>query len=121
MSPQITIKENYVLIEPQEGADFWEILRGVARLFYGDKIPEKNRIWLFRRGPGNLSGDDLHKLKDIITEIYPSEAKIEKTAIVVASELQSSMAELFTRIAQDLPQTFKVFSKLTDAEDWVME
>ncbi|UCG09168.1 MAG: hypothetical protein JSV83_11150 [Desulfobacterales bacterium] len=121
MSPQITIKENYVLVEPKEGTDFWEILRGVARLFYADKIPEKNRIWLFREGPENLSGDDLHRLKDMIKENYPSDAKINRTAIVVASELQSSMAELFAQIAKDLPQTFKVFSNLADAEDWVKE
>ena len=119
MSPQITIKEEYVLIEPKEGTDFWEIQRGVARLFYADRIPDKNRIWVFREGPEKLSDDDLHKLKDIIKENYPSDAKISKTAIVVTSELQSKLAESFAQIAEDLPQNFKVFSNLADAEDWV--
>jgi hypothetical protein len=121
MSPQITIKEDYVLVEPKEGTDFWEIQRGVARLFYADRIPEKNRIWVFREGPQKLSGDDLHKLGEIIKENYPSDAKINKTAIVVASEMQSSMAESFAQIGEDLPQTFKVFSNLADAEVWVKE
>jgi hypothetical protein len=121
MSPQITIKKDYVLVEPKGGSDFWEIQRGVARLFYADRIPEKNRIWLFREGPENLSVNDLHKLKDIIKENYPSDAKINKTAIVIASESQSKLAESFARIATDLPQEFRVFSNLTDAENWVKE
>jgi len=121
MSPQITIKEHYVLVEPKEGTDFWEIQRGVARLFYADRIPVKNRIWVFRKGPEKLSAHDLHKLRDIIKENYPSDAKINKTAIVVASEMQSSMAESFAQIGEDLPQTFKVFSNLADAEVWVKE
>ncbi len=44
MSPEITIKKDYILIEPKEGTDYSEIQRGVARLFYVDVIPEKNRI-----------------------------------------------------------------------------
>ena len=119
MSPKITIKENYILVEPEEGFDLREIQQGVARLFYVDGIPEQNRIWVFREGPQNLSYDDLHKLRDVVKEYYPKNARIKKTAIVVGSESQSSLAEAFTKIAQDLPQQFKVFSNLADAEVWV--
>ena len=119
MSPKITIKENYILVEPKEGIDLREIQQGVARLFYVKGIPEQNRIWVFHAGPQNLSLDDLPKLRDVIKENYPEGARINKTAIVVESESQSSMAEAFAKIAQDLPQQFKVFSKLADAEAWV--
>jgi hypothetical protein len=119
MSPKITIKENYILVEPKEGIDLREIQQGVARLFYVEGIPEQNRIWVFREGPQTLSFDDLPKLKDIIKENYPEGVRINKTAIVVESESQSSMAEAFTKIAEDLPQQFKVFSNLADAEAWV--
>ena len=119
MSPKITIKENYILVEPKEGFDLREIQQGVARLFYVKGIPEQNRIWVFREGPQNLSYDDLHKLKDVIKENYPKDARINKTAIVAESESQSSLAEAFTKIAEDLPQQFKVFSNLADAEAWV--
>jgi hypothetical protein len=121
MSPKITIKENYILVEPKDGIDFREIQQGVARLFYVEGIPEQNRIWVFREGPQNLSYDDLQKLKDVIKEHYPENARINKTAIVVESETQSSLAEAFTKIAKDLPQQFKVFSNLADAEAWVKE
>jgi hypothetical protein len=119
MSPKITIKENYILVEPKEGIDLREIQQGVARLFYVEGIPEQNRIWVFREGPQTLSLDDLPKLRDLIKENYPEDASINKTAIVVESESQSSMAEAFTKIAEDLPQQFKVFSNLADAEAWV--
>lgn len=121
MAPKITIKKNYILVEPQEGTDLREIQRGLARLIFVKGIPEQNRIWVFREGPQNLSYDDLHKLKDIIKENYPTDARINKTAIVVESGLQSTMAEAFTQIAADLPQTFRVFPSLQAAEAWVKE
>ena len=121
MSPKISIKEDYILVEPKEGIDFKEIRKGVARLFYVEGIPEQNRIWVFREGPENISYDDLNKLKGIIKENYPEDARIEKTAIVVESGWQTSLAESFSKIAVDLPQEFKVFSNLADAEDWVKE
>lgn len=121
MSPKITIKEEYILVEPREGTDFWEIQRGIARLLYVDEIPDKNRIWVFREGPANISYEDLRKLKDLVKENYPKEGRINKTALVVESGMQSSLAETFTQIARDLPQQFKVFSTLAEAEDWVKE
>jgi len=121
MSPAITIKKDYILIEPKEGTDFREIRRGVARLFYVKGIPRQNRIWVFREGRENLSHDDLFKLKDIIKENYPADARINKTAIVVESSLQTSLAEAFTKLATDLPQKFRIFSNLKEAEDWVKE
>ena len=119
MPPKISIKEDYILIEPKEGLDFREIQQGVARLFYVEGIPEQNRIWVFREGPQNLSLDDLPRLKDIIKENYPNNSRINKTAIVVESGTQSDLAVAFTKIAQDLPQQFKVFSNLADAKAWV--
>jgi hypothetical protein len=121
MPPQITIKKDYILVEPKSGFNFREIQQGVARLFYVKGIPEENRIWVFREGPDILSYDDLYKLKDIIEEYYPQNARINKTAIVIESDSQKSLAEAFIKIANDLPQEFKVFSSLADAESWVRE
>ncbi len=119
MSPQITNKRDYILIEPKEGTDYSEIQRVVARLFYIDEIPEKNRIWVFREGPEKFSYEDLHKLKDIIKENYPEDHNVRKTAIVIESEFQSSMAESFRQIAKDLPFEIRIFSDFQPAEDWV--
>lgn len=119
MSPKITIKEDYILVEPKEGLDFREIQQGVARLIYVEGIPEQNRIWVFREGPQNMSANDLPRLRDMIKENYPQDARINKTAIVVESGTQSDLAVAFTQIAEDLPQQFKVFSNLADAEAWV--
>ena len=121
MAPKITIKKNYILIEPAEGIDFRDIQQGIARLFYVEGIPEQNRIWVFREGRINISQDKMYRLKEIIKENYPRNARINKTAIVVESDRQTSLAELFAEIAADLPQKFKVFSNISDAEDWVKE
>ena len=121
MPPQITIKKDYILIEPKDGFDFREIQQGVARLFYVEGIPEQNRIWIFREGPQNISDDDLNRLKSLVKEYYPAKASIRKTGIVVESDQQASLAESFIKFAGDLPQEFKVFSNLADAENWVKE
>lgn len=88
-------------------------------MFYADGIPQQNRIWIFREGRKNLTTDDLYKLKEIIKENYPKNAGIHKTALVVETDLQKSLAETFIKIAAELPQEFKVFSNLRDAEDWI--
>ncbi len=121
MSPAITIRENYILIEPKAGIDYHEIQRGIARLFYVDRIPDRNRIWLFRNGPQKLTEDDLARLKDLIIENYPGDAKVNKTAIVVASDSQSSVVEAFAQIIRELPQKLRVFARLADAELWIYE
>ena len=119
MSPKITIKPDYILIEPKKGSDFIEIRKGIARLYYVKEIPKKNRIWVFREGPQNLTTEDLHRLKDIIKQNYPGDSGISKTALVVGPGAESAMAEAFAEIVNDLPQAFKVFFTLADAEEWV--
>jgi len=121
MSPEITIKKDYILVELKEGLSYREIRRGIARLFYASGMPAKNGIWVLREGPEKFSFDDLHKLRDIIKENYPKDVKINKTAIVVESGFQSSMAESFGQIAKDLPFEIKVFSDFQAAENWVKE
>ena len=103
MPPEITIKKDYILIEPKAGIDLREIQQGVARLFYVKEIPEQNRIWVFREGPLNLSYDDLPLLKDIIKQNYPKDSRIKKTAIVVNPGMQADLAEAFAKITGDLP------------------
>ena len=121
MPPQITIKKDYILIEPKAGIDFREIQQGLARLFYVKEIREQNRIWVFREGPQNLSFADLSRLKEIVKQYYPKDSRINKTALVVNPGAQSDLAEAFTKIAEDLPQTIKIFSSLADAEEWVKQ
>ena len=121
MSPKISIKKNYVLIEPKAGTDLREIQQGLARLYYVKGIPEQNRIWVFREGPQKLSLDDLQKLRVLIKEYYPSDAKINKTAIVVESGEQSDLAKAVIKIAKDMRQEFGIFSNLADAEAWVTQ
>jgi hypothetical protein len=121
MSPEITIKKDYNLVELKEGINYREIRRAVARLIYLSGIPEKNGIWVFREGQEKFSYDDLYRLKDLIVEIYPQDVKINKTAIVVESGFQSRMAESFRQIAEDLPFEIRVFSDFQAAEEWVKE
>ena len=84
-------------------------------------ISEQNRIWVFCEGRLNISRDKMYRLKEIIRENYPRNARINKTAIVVESAQQASLAESFAEIAADLPQKFKVFSNISEAEEWIQE
>lgn len=121
MAPQITLKKDYILIEPKEGIAFREIQQGLARLYFVEGMPKQNRIWIFPEGPQNLTTADLNRLKSMIQEYHPPVSIIRKTALVVKSDRQAAVGEAFIKIAEDLPQKFKVFSNLADAEKWIRE
>jgi len=71
MTSVLTIKNDYILIEPQEN-DYWEIWVAVGRLLKIPEYPDKNVIWVFQEGPIDFAYDDLYKLKDFIRENYPN-------------------------------------------------
>ena len=121
MPLDLTVKKDFVLVELQERADFREIQRGIARIFYVPEVPHKNDIWVFHKGFGKFTRDDLYKLRDILEEIHPKDSHEHKTALVVKSGVQSSMAEEFTQITEVQHHEFKVFSSLKDAETWMTD
>ena len=118
MTPKLTIKKDYILIEPQEN-EYWEIWEAIGRLLKIPEYPDKNVIWVFHGGPIDLVYDDLYKLKDFINENYPENATRSKPAMVVVSGLHASLAESFAQIAKDLPYEIKVFTDLQSAEEWI--
>lgn len=121
MPPKITIKKDYILVEPSE-VDYWEIWEGIGAELNSPDFPEKNDIWIFHDGPVKLTYADLYRLKDFIKENYPENANRYKTAIVVESGLQSAMAETFGQIAaENLPFEVGVFTDFQLAEEWVKE
>ena len=68
MSPILTVKSDYILVEIQS-SDYWEILEAVGRLFEMPEYLDKNTIWVFPEGPlKNFTYDDLHKITEIIEE-----------------------------------------------------
>ncbi len=118
MAPKITVKEDYILVEPKE-VDYWEILEGIVQVLNLPEFSEKNDIWLFNNVPIKLAYDDLYKFKDHLEEIYPENENGNKTAIVVDSGVQEALALFFIQIAKDLPFEINVFSDLKTAEDWI--
>ncbi len=121
MLPEITIKEDYILIEPLE-PEFWEVYLSLGKLL---KMPEyryKNVIWKFNEGPLRITYDDLYRIKGLLEENYPENVKLnKKAALVVAGGLHAAMATEYTKIAADFPVEFKVFSDLAAAEKWIVQ
>jgi hypothetical protein len=120
MAPKLTIKKDYILVEPQRN-EYWEIWETIGRLIKMPEYQDKNDIWVFHEGPIDIVYDDLYKLRDFIEKNYPENATRSKTAMVVALGLHASLAESFALIAKDLPYEIKVFFDLQSAEDWITE
>ena len=120
MPPKITVKKDHILVEPS-GVDYWEIWEGIGAEINLPEFPEKNDIWVFHDGPVKLTYVDLYRLKDFIQENYPDNAKRKKTALVVATGIQTAMANFFIQIGEDLPFEIKVFSDFQAAEDWIID
>lgn len=119
IAPKITVKKDYILVEPKE-VDYWQIWEGIGKVRNLPEFSQKNDIWVFRDSPITLTYVDLHKLKDYIEDIYPEDVTRSKTAIVVATGLQSAMASFFSEIAKDLPFEIEAFSDFKAAEDWII-
>ena len=112
MEPKITIKQNYILLEPQQ-AEFWEILESLGRLFKLREFPHKHTIWNFSAGPLKLT-------KDFIKLNQPEQIKPnKKIAIVAPSGLYSALATEYAKIVKDFPVEIQVFRDLNSAEKWI--
>lgn len=121
MEPKITIKKDYILVEPQV-YELQEIIGCIARLFNMPENQEKNVIWLFKEGPLKITYDDLYKIKDFVKENLPENEKPDKkTAVILQSGFLSAMAKIFSIIGENLPLNYKVFSDLAAAEDWIID
>jgi hypothetical protein len=118
---EIVSGQDYMLIVPPEGLDFWEIVSAVGKLFPMGEFQLKNAIWLFREGPVDFLYDDLFKLKAFIENHFPANAKGKKTAIVAGSYLQRKMALAYAKICRDMPCRLKVFTDIKSAEAWIRE
>ena len=119
MPLKITFKKNFIILEPEAGTDFRQIRSALARLYYVPGLPDKNRIWILRDGPENISEEELRGLRDFIKENYPPDAGMNKTAIVIESKFQANMAAAFKRLLADFPFEIEIFTDLQAAEKWI--
>ena len=121
MTVEISVSENYILVEPSPGLNYWDILEGASKISKMKEFKEKNDIWIFETGTILLSINDLYKLHDIIVKHYPNVKRIRKTAVVVDSGFMSGLAGTFIGLFDDLPFKLKVFKDLASAEKWVLD
>lgn len=121
MSAKITIKNTYILIEPH-AIEYWEVIEALGILFKMPEYLEMNTIWDFPDDRIKATYGQLYNLRDIIAQHFPKSSKPNnKTAIVVKTGLQDSMADTYTKLIEDLPLEARVFSDLQSAEDWIVQ
>ena len=121
MSAKITLKNSYILVEPQS-IDYWELIEALGRLFKMPEYLEMNTIWDFPDDRINATYEQLYKIRDFIADYFPKGSKQDnKTAIVVKTGLQGSMADSYTKIVEDLPFEASVFPDLKSAEEWIVQ
>ena len=83
MSLNITIEDDYILVESPVGMVYWEIMEGISKLFAMPEFRDKNDIWLFRDGQLKIIFSDLYSIKDMAEKLYPTASKGTKTAKVL--------------------------------------
>ena len=121
MTLEITDKNDYILVEPSEGMDYWEILEAIPALFLMPEFNDKDDIWVFRGGQMKILYSDLYAIKDVAERLHSKESQGRKTAIVAETGLQQGLASMYSDIGKDLPREIKVFSDLKLAEDWIKQ
>ena len=121
MTLKITDKEDYLLVEPSEGMDYWEILEAIPAVFLMPQFKHKDDIWVFRKGQMKVYYSDLNTLKGVAEKLHPEESNGRKTAIVTETGSQQALASLYSDIGKNLPREIKIFSDLKLAEDWIKQ
>jgi len=121
MTLKITDKEDYLLVEPSEGMDYWEILEAIPAVFLMPQFKHKDDIWVFRKGQMKIHYSDLKTLKGVAERLHPEESNGRKTAIVTETGSQQALASLYSDIGKNLPREIKIFSDLKLAEDWIKQ
>jgi len=127
MEPALTQKldiifaEDYIVIIPPDGLDFWEIFLAVGRLIPMREFQDKNDIWVFSEGHLDFLYADLFKLKEFVKNNCPANGKGKKTAIVAATDMQRRLAQSYANIGRDLPRRIKVFTDFKSAEEWIRQ
>ena len=121
VNPQITIKKDYILVEPRE-YELHAILGCIADLFAMPENLEMNVIWVFKGGFSKIAFDELYKIRDFVKENVPENENPDKrTAVIIESGFLSAMAHIFSRISVNLSLNYKVFSDLPSAEKWLVQ
>ena len=122
MEPKITVKKDYILVEPEE-PDYLEIFISLGNLFKMHEYLSMDVIWIFHEGPAKTTYDDLYKLRDFVKDHYPaSNAKPnKKVALVVETGLHKAMAKEYVKIVNGYGPEFRVFSDVGSAEAWIIE
>ena len=116
---KIKTREDYILVEPSKGIDLLEVLFGLYKLLSMPEFQDRNDVWVFREGKMNIAYSDLYKIKEYVKNNSPKFSKEKKTAIVVETGMQRSLAELYAEIEGDLSHEIRVFSDFTSAEEWI--
>ena len=119
MDLNISVLENYLLVEFSNGIDYWEIVEAIGKLGSIKEYGDKNDIWVFKDGPINIMIEDFLKLEEIISSRYPKDAKRTKTAIVAETGMQSGLVDYFIKLCPSLPLKIEVFSDFKLAEKWI--
>jgi len=120
MPLHITARDDYILVEPEIGMDYWEIIDGLLKIFSMPEFEDRGDIWVFRDGPMQMLYTDIYKIHDVAVKFYPSVSRDRKTAIVTETGIQRSLATLYSKIGKNLKRQIRVFSDLKSAEKWIV-
>ena len=118
---KITTREDHILVEPSKGIVYWEVVFGLSKLLSMPEFHDRNDVWVFRKGKMDIAFSDLYKIKEYVKQNCPKTVKEKKTAIVVETGMQRSLAELYAEIEEELPHEIRVFSDFKSAEEWITE
>ena len=118
---EIIPKEDYILVKPPEGVDYWKIYETIGKLVQMPEYKNKNDIWQFREGRINLKFTEFYTLKEFSLESIPKNARGKKTAIVVSTGFQRGLAEQFVAVGEKYAREIRIFSDFKEAENWVKE
>lgn len=116
---EIRETESYIMVSATGACDLKEILTTIEQEFAMASFPRLNDIWVFDDKPIAIQFVDLEVITRFVAAICPQGTTRTKSALVAPEGLNGALLQMWASTAEVLPYEVKVFSNITDAEDWL--
>jgi hypothetical protein len=115
----VSTKDGYLLIEVRGDFDKDDVFNVLSDVVARPEHRELNDIWLVRDCLVVMLPEDFIEIVKRCIGIMPEDVSKTKSAIVIGTESERFVSEMWVQYISHLPYETRVFTSLDEAEAWV--
>lgn len=121
MGYSVNVLDDYIEVR-LEGAFNKEVaMMASSMLMELEEYKSMHTLWDFTGAYMDLAVAEYKEMIDYFSEIMPKNQVKNRTGLLVSSDFEESMSNLFVNRASGLPVSYRIFQSREEAETWVSE